>query len=75
MSVIVEHLADPIDVLAQRYAGEGLAYLDADLVRGDDNERGIQPWQRDDELAHAVVFRTDGGRISRGASGSASPSI
>jgi len=62
LSVIVKSLADPIEVLEERYAGDGLACVTADVIRGDAGERGIQLWPTIDEPAHAVVFRTDGGR-------------
>ncbi len=66
LSVIVESIADPISVLINRYQGDGLAFLNAGVVRGD-GERGIQLWPTDEEPAHAVVFRTDGGKdLSRG---------
>ena len=62
LSVIVELLADPIKALSDRYAGDGLAYLTANVIRGDSGERGIQLWPTPEEPAHAVVFRVDGGR-------------
>ena len=62
LSVIAESLADPIEALRDRYAGDGLAYLTADVIRGDSGERGIQLWPTLEEPAHAVVFRVDGGR-------------
>lgn len=62
LSVIVELLADPIEVLAERYPGDGLACVTADVIRGDVGERGIQLWPTPEEPAHAVVFRVDGGR-------------
>ena len=61
LSVIVESLADPIEVLIDRYAGDGLASVTADVIRGD-SEYGIQLWPTLEEPAHAVVFRVDGGR-------------
>lgn len=66
MSVIVEHLADPIDDLKRRYSKDGLAYLNAELVRAQGG-LGIQLMPTDQEPAHAVVFRTDGrNRLSKG---------
>ena len=66
MSVIVEHLADPIDDLKRRYPKNGLAYLTAGIVRAQGG-LGIQLWPTDQEPAHAVVFRTDGiNRLSKG---------
>ena len=62
LSVIVESLAEPIKVLVDRYAGDGLARLTADVIRGPDGKRGIQLWPMPEEPAHAVVFRVDGGR-------------
>ena len=62
LSVIVESLADPTKVLAERYAGDGLARVTADVIRGADGKRGIQLWPMPEEPAHAVVFRVDGGR-------------
>lgn len=62
LSVIVESLADPIKVLVERYAGDGLASVTADVVRGAGGKRGIQLWPMPEEPAHAVVFRVDGGR-------------
>lgn len=62
LSVIVELLADPIETLRDRYAGDGLAYLNADTIRGESGERGIQLWSTPEEPAHAVVFRVDGGQ-------------
>lgn len=62
LSVIVESLADSIEVLLDRYEGDGLAYITADVIRGDSGERGIQLWPTPEEPAHAVVFRIDGGR-------------
>ncbi|MXW96113.1 MAG: hypothetical protein F4110_05265 [Acidimicrobiaceae bacterium] len=62
LSVIVESLADPLEVLRGRYAGDGLASITADVIRGEASERGIQLWPTPWEPAHAVVFRTDGGR-------------
>ena len=62
LSVIVESLADPIEVLVERYAGDGLARLTANVIRGDAGEHGIQLWPTPEEPAHAVVFRVDGGR-------------
>ena len=55
--MIVESLAAPIKVLAERYAGDGLACVTADMIRGDASERGIQLWPTPDEPTHAVVFR------------------
>lgn len=60
--MIIEAIAAPVEELAVRYPHEGLAYLDVDLVRGDPPVCGIQPWPREEEPAHAVVFRLDGGR-------------
>ncbi len=62
LSVIVESLADPIEVLINRYAGDGLACIAADVIRGDSGECGIQLWPTLEEPAHAVVFRVDGSR-------------
>lgn len=62
LSVIVESLADPIHILAERYAGDGLARVTADVIRGADGKRGVHLWPMPEESAHAVVFRTDGGR-------------
>ena len=62
LSVIVESLADPIEVLRERYAGDGLARVTAEVIRGDAGERGIQLWPTPEEPAHAVVFRADGGK-------------
>ena len=62
LSVIVESLADPLEVLRGRYAGDGLASVTADVIRGDAGERGIQLWPTPEESAHAVVFRVDGGK-------------
>ena len=62
LSVIVESLADPIEVLLDRYTGDGLARVTADVILGDSGEYGIQLWPTLDEPAHAVVFRVDGGR-------------
>lgn len=62
LSVIVESLADPIEVLLDRYAGDGLAHITADAIRGDSGQYGIQLWPTLEEPAHAVVFRVDGGR-------------
>ena len=62
LSVIVESLADPIEVLIDRYAGDGFACITADVIRGDSGECGIQLWPTLEEPAHAVVFRVDGGR-------------
>lgn len=62
LSVIVESLADPLEVLRGRYAGDGLASVTADVIRGDAGERGIQLWPTAEEPAHAVVFRADGGK-------------
>lgn len=66
MSVIVEHLADPIDDLKRRYPKDGLACISAGLVRGQGG-LGIQLLPTIQEPAHAVVFRTDGkNRLSKG---------
>lgn len=68
MSVIVEALADPIDVLIDRYHvknGEGLAYIDESLIRSD--ALGIDLWPTHEETAHAIVFRLDGGKNMPGA--------
>lgn len=66
MSVIVEHLADPIDDLKRRYSKDGLAYLNVGFVRGQGG-LGIQLLPTDQEPAHAVIFRTDGrNRLSKG---------
>lgn len=62
LSVIVESLADPLEVLRRRYAGDGLASVTTDVIRGDAGERGIQLWPTPEEPAHAVVFRVDGGK-------------
>ena len=62
LSVLVESLADPIEVLLDRCVGDGLARVTADVIRGDSGEYGIQLWPTLDEPAHAVVFRVDGGR-------------
>ncbi|MCY3619889.1 MAG: hypothetical protein OXG66_19610 [Acidimicrobiaceae bacterium] len=62
LSVIVESLADPIEVLLDRYTGDGLAHITADVIRGESGEYGIQLWPTLEEPAHAVVFRVDGGR-------------
>ncbi len=62
LSVIVESLADPIAVLSERYEGDGLARVTADVIRGAAGECGIQLWPTSQEPAHAVVFRLDGGR-------------
>ena len=62
LSVIVESRADPIEILVERYAGDGLARMTADVIRGAGGKRGIQLWPTEEEPAHAVVFRVDGGR-------------
>lgn len=62
LSVILESLADPIEVLVERHAGEGLARVTADVMRGAGGKRGVQLWPMPEEPAHAVVFRLDGGR-------------
>jgi len=62
LSVIVESLADPPEMLRGRCAGDGLASITAAVVRGDAGERGIQLWPTPEEPAHAVVFRVDGGK-------------
>jgi hypothetical protein len=67
LSVIVESLVPSIEELVAKYSDDGLAYLEVDLIRGENGEQGIQLWPRDDEPAHAVVFRTDGGRDLRGS--------
>lgn len=62
MSLIVVALADPLDVLIQRYDvanGEGLAYIDEAAIRCS-GQLGIDLWPTADEPAHAVVFRFDG---------------
>lgn len=59
LSVIVERLATTRDQLLERYSGYGLARLPVDVVRA--SECGVQLWPTDDEPAHAVVFRLDGG--------------
>lgn len=67
LSVIVEHLADPLPSLTRRYQTYGLARLEAQLIRNT-GALGIQLWPTDREPAHAVVFRIDGGnRLSEGA--------
>lgn len=60
LSVIVEHLAAPIHVLATRYQTYGLARCEAQLIRGT-GALGIQLWPTPGEPAHAVIFRIDGG--------------
>lgn len=68
MSVIVEALADPVGVLIDRYHsrnGDGLAYLEASMIRSD--QVGIDFWPTEDEPAHAIVFRFDGGKNMPGA--------
>ena len=60
LSVIVEQRADPIEDLIARYTGFGLARVSVDIIR-EGGACGIQLWPVDDEPAHAVVFRIDGG--------------
>ena len=60
LSVVVEHLAASPADLAEKYAGFGLARLSVDLVR-ENGVCGVQLWPTDDESAHAVIFRVDGG--------------
>lgn len=64
LSLIALDLADSLDDLVERYhggEGYGLAYLDAVLLRGQ-NERGIQHRPMAGEVGHAVMFRFDGGK-------------
>lgn len=68
MSVIVELLADPLDVLIERYNvgnGDGLAYIEESMVRSE--QLGIDFWPTPEEPAHAVVFRHDGGKNMPGS--------
>lgn len=65
MSIIIEALADPVSVLVDRYAGQGLAYIEEGMIRSD--TLGIDFWPTDDEPAHGVVFRFDGGHRLPGA--------
>lgn len=58
LSVIIQHLADSLDVLAKRYHPNGLARISADSIRAGDS-CGIQLWKTEKEPAHAVVFRLD----------------
>ncbi len=63
MSVIIESLSDPIPTLIDRYHkanGEGLAYIEEGLIRCD--ELGVDHWPTEEEPAHGVVFRFDGGK-------------
>jgi hypothetical protein len=68
MSVIVEALAAPLPDLIARYNdpnGDGLAYLEESMVRSD--QLGIDFWPTDEEPAHAVIFRYDGGKNMPGS--------
>ena len=60
LSVIVEHRAASLADLEEKYAGFGLARLGVDLVR-EQGACGLQLWPTDDEPAHALIFRVDGG--------------
>lgn len=67
MSVIVEALADSLETLVGRYHpnGDGLAYIEEPMVRSD--QLGIDFWPTEEEPAHAVVFRFDGGKNMPGS--------
>jgi hypothetical protein len=65
LSVIVERLVSDRHALVARYAAFGLAALSVDVVRT--SECGVQLWPTDDEPAHAVVFRKDGGATLSGS--------
>lgn len=60
MSLIVLDLTSPQE-LQVRYAGEGLAIVHADTIRGAEGF-GIDFRPTAQEDAHAVAFREDGGR-------------
>lgn len=65
LSLIALHLSEPLEQLVEKYhvgQGQGLAYLDARMLRGDEGERGIQHRWMADEPGHVVMFRFDGGR-------------
>ena len=60
LSVIALHMAPDLETLVARYTPAfGLARLPVDAVRS--SQCGVQLWPLDEEPAHAVVFRLDGG--------------
>jgi hypothetical protein len=67
MSVIVESLAVSPAELVEKYAEDGLAFLDVDLVREQAIRNGLQLWPTDEESAHALIFRVDGGKDLSGS--------
>lgn len=60
LSIIVESLADDLEILKARYPGVGLARVRVDTIR-EGGSCGAQLWPTAEEAAHAIVFRIDGG--------------
>ena len=60
MSFYLEHVLDSVDVLRSRHPDYGFARVGVDLVRAG-GMLGVQLWPTDDDPAHVVAFRTDGG--------------
>lgn len=60
LSMIAEHLVGDLAALEARSAKYGLARISANSIR-QDKVCGIQLWTTEEEPAHVVVFRLDGG--------------